>query len=215
MMREAGWDTTLLDSVGYYRCDGDYSDRIGSFDLSTPLATIAEALAWYVHDTYTAKGEPVDLIGHSLGGLLIRYAMTRIAAGDSAYPSSVLVHEVVTLSSPFLGYGDANSDGAGCATPNAVGCTDLAPGSAFITALSNPVPADQGWTVVGSLASCDLFPGSDSTGVSATYSIVFQNPCYRHTAYLLDTSTARDAVGPADHRHSLALVMSVLSTGHP
>jgi triacylglycerol esterase/lipase EstA (alpha/beta hydrolase family) len=207
-MTNAGWPASLLDSVGFDRCDTDYSERISSALLVTPLSSIAHDLAWYVYNHYTARGQTVDLVGHSMGGMLIRYAMTRIAADDPAYPSRVLVRDVVTFSSPYRGV----TTTAICAVRTAVACTDLQAGSMFVSRLTDAVPAGQRWVVFGSSA-CDFIPAADSTIAPGATGVVYGRPCYSHTAYLTDTSIDRDAVGPSDHRHSLAAMMSVFATG--
>jgi hypothetical protein len=211
MLQRAGWSPSLLDSVGFDQCDTDYSERIGSFDLNTPLATVAHALAWYVYDTYTARGTTVDMVGHSLGGMLIRYSMARVAAHDPAYPKRIAVANVVTFSTPYLGV----ETNLVCAEAAAVGCTDLAPGSSFVAQLTQPVPAGQNWVVFGSLARCDLVAPADSTAAPGATAVIFERPCYAHTAYMTDRSALLNAIGPTDHRHSLAAMMSVLLTGRP
>jgi triacylglycerol esterase/lipase EstA (alpha/beta hydrolase family) len=83
--------------------------------------------AWYVQDTYTSKDQNVGVVGHSMGGLVIRYALYRVAAGDPDFPPSLLISNIVNFGSPHSGTNIA----ALCAASN-VECTEMTPGSAFL-----------------------------------------------------------------------------------
>src|SRR5207249_4490639 len=84
-------------------------------------------LAWWLWDTFTSQGKPVDLIGHSMGGLIITYALQRVAAQDPLFPPSLTVSTVVTISTPFKGV-----NGMMCASTNTQ-CLDLLPGSELVS----------------------------------------------------------------------------------
>ncbi|MFJ2591339.1 esterase/lipase family protein, partial [Streptomyces sp. NPDC087538] len=49
---------------------------------------------------YSAKGQTVDLVGHSMGGLIIRAALAGYAKGDPTWPDTLYVEDVVTLGTP-------------------------------------------------------------------------------------------------------------------
>ena len=51
----------------------------GGADIWT-LARISYELAWYLWNDFGSKGEAVDLVGHSMGGIVIAYALQQIAA---------------------------------------------------------------------------------------------------------------------------------------
>lgn len=66
---------------------------------------VACELAWYIYEYYTLYGTSVNIVAHSLGGVLIKYALYRsgLLGHDSHFPPYLSVHQVVTLSSPLNG----------------------------------------------------------------------------------------------------------------
>jgi pimeloyl-ACP methyl ester carboxylesterase len=113
--------TGALDAVGYYEydsaCDhsinssggspgswypsGHYAD--GGHGANTNIEHLGYHLAWYVYDRYSSKGTTVDLVGHSMGGLIIRYAVAGVQRGLSGFPPKLLVEDAVTIASPHGG----------------------------------------------------------------------------------------------------------------
>ncbi|HYV00871.1 MAG TPA: hypothetical protein VEM93_00790, partial [Actinomycetota bacterium] len=117
-----------LDSLGFYALDSKCDDTIdhdGSHDrhfgnnnwwqpgrynhswldasshsADTPLEHLGYHLAWYIYDHYTVDGQTVDLVGHSMGGLIIRYALTKAEEHDPDFPPGLLVEDIVTLETP-------------------------------------------------------------------------------------------------------------------
>jgi hypothetical protein len=105
-------------TIGYYNQDtGCYDDLrtwspsgkvpAASWDNNTPIELIANSLAWYIYDTYTRYGQYVNVIAHSMGGLLIDYALARVQSGGGdgsdpyIWPASLDVRRVVTLGTPY------------------------------------------------------------------------------------------------------------------
>ena len=128
--RSQGWAGSLR-TVGYYRGDwqqNGYSCNI-QFDSQAPvsqhqyncdnypsgygdanegsnnqdLGNIACQLAWYIYNTYTTAGRNVRVIAHSMGGMIIRYALDRVFAQDPAFPPYLYVPTVVTIATPHGG----------------------------------------------------------------------------------------------------------------
>jgi alpha-beta hydrolase superfamily lysophospholipase len=60
-------------------------------------AAASTALAVALHREYTSKRQPVDVIGHSMGGLIARLALLGSAQGWAGFPSKFDVDNVVTL----------------------------------------------------------------------------------------------------------------------
>ena len=69
----------------------------------------------YVDSDYTNKGKPVDIVGHSMGGLIARVALLGSAQGWEGFPPKLNVDNVVTLSTPHQGVANpsAHDDGSG------------------------------------------------------------------------------------------------------
>lgn len=68
-------------------------------------------LAHYIYDTFTAKGQAVNILAHSMGGLLVRAAIAFSGPnGQPGYPlSPLLVDRVVTVATPHGGLAGATA----------------------------------------------------------------------------------------------------------
>ena len=64
-----------------------------------PIQDIAADLANYID----AQGKPVDIVAHSMGGLITRVALLGSAQGWEGFPPKLDVNNVVTLSTPHRG----------------------------------------------------------------------------------------------------------------
>lgn len=87
---------------GYYRgdkhCDVKYNGT-----QETSIDTLARSLANYIYNTYSRHNKSVDLVAHSMGGLIIRRAVSGTQRRDSGFPPYLYVEDAVTLSSPHAG----------------------------------------------------------------------------------------------------------------
>jgi hypothetical protein len=211
---DAGWSGPLL-PVTFYRCDTDGVDITGygatppggatptvtaasprvPYTQATSIGQLAHDLAWFTYDTYSAAGTAVDLVGSSMGGLVMRDALARVAAGDPAFPPYLLVSQAVTISTPNAGYGTPSTapDLCGATTE----CDQMAAGSSFMADLethADPQGRDgTAWTVVGSSAGCDLVPAASALAMPGAEQVDFRAPCYEHEGYLWDFGTDADA----------------------
>lgn len=136
--------------VGYYVGD-THADALLPGEPATTNTSIDEIgarLARYVCEAHGTA--PVDLVGHSMGGLVVQAALQRLPAAA--------VRRVVTLGTPFAGL------------PSAIGCDvrqclEMQPGSAWLQA-----SRAAGWRVdlaIGSECDHDV-PISSSLQVDAT-----------------------------------------------
>jgi len=130
---------STMSTVGYYQgdehaqhhgaasgCDVIVGD--GEATNDRPIQDIAKDLAGYIDATYTSQGQPVDIIAHSMGGLVARVAMLGSAQGWDGFPPKLNVDNVVTLSTPHQGI----------ANPSASDdrqWTQMDPGSGFMDGL--------------------------------------------------------------------------------
>jgi hypothetical protein len=155
----------------------------------TPIEHLGYHLAWYVYDHYSQFGQTVDLVGHSMGGLIIRSALTDQQRGDPDFPPYLYVANVVTLETPHAGADLASLCGL------SLQCREMTPGSSFLRNLDPDPQATGGteWTVVGS-DSDELVDPLSAVAMDAAHRIVYHTPDYDHFAVLWDGSGKRDAV---------------------
>ena len=111
-----GRERSSMTTIGYYagdspaRCDAIVGD--GQASNARPIQDIARDLANYVYANYTSQGRPVDIVAHSMGGLISRVALLGSAQGWEGFPPKLNVTNVVTLSTPHQGvaHPSANDD---------------------------------------------------------------------------------------------------------
>ena len=138
-----------MDGYGAPGVGEDYFDGDGTHDGTTTGHTAQAAiehlgyhLAWYIYDEYSSKNESVDVVAHSMGGLIIRYAVGEAADGNPAFPPSLIVGNVVSLGTP---HGGANlAKIAKCAAPMPLECSEISPGSTFLLSLEHDAWNPQG-----------------------------------------------------------------------
>jgi len=170
------------------RCNGPNTGPTGFYDSGDNDGTnneddrhLACLLAWYIWDNYTINGQTVNVVAHSLGGVLLKEALyevyvqhltvTHNPAGP--FPDHLYLDHVVTLSSPLGGLlkGSAYFD---CK------CTQLAEiedGGAIIGDLTSPEGENlssraNAWTMEGQVQANDpsgnqVGPNCDPVGESA------------------------------------------------
>lgn len=165
-----GRDRSSMRTIGYYAGDAEHCDDVigdGKAAPNRPIQDIARDFAWYIYENYTRKGQEVDIVAHSMGGLITRVAVLGTREGWSEFPPIVAVDDIVTLGTPHQGVDN------GCSDPDADPedrCTtqlhQMTParegGSGFIEKLHESAPgrADRGlddpwaagidWSLVGS-----------------------------------------------------------------
>ena len=128
---------------------GGYQPHMrGSHTSNTPIEHLAYHLAWNIYETYSEDDKPIDVVAHSMGGLIIRYALAATALKHPDFPPYLLVEDVVTLGTP---HGGSRGPGAGLQG------SQMAMGSQFLKTLERPdvgyEPDGRGgtnWTTIGS-----------------------------------------------------------------
>lgn len=139
-------------TVGYYdsdsNCDVNLRSWNSSISNSTSWEDLSKTFSQYVYTTYTSKGITVDLVGHSMGGLIIRGAVKGSAHGESGFSAPLKVEDAVTLAAPHDG---AAWYSYGCLWGQ---CAGLKPGSdeiEWVQQDGNPQgTGGTEWTVLGS-----------------------------------------------------------------
>lgn len=183
-----GW-TGRLDVVSFYACDQGGS-RIGEDTSDTSIRRIGSQLANYIYRTYTAHGQVVDIVAHSIGGLAARVAVKFTAAGARGFPTSLLVNRVVTFSTPY----DGITRSAMREVPGLRGTREgheVRIGSSFLASLARRGNvAGTHWLVIGSSGGCDVVRGASAVGVPHALRLRYTG-CFAHDQYLYDATRTR------------------------
>lgn len=207
-----GWSGTMV-KVKYYAFDANCNYTVdhhgshtvhyggtGEHDVNDPnshgfdsrIEHVAYHLAWMIYDHFTASGTTVDAVGHSMGGVILRYALAQVQRRHADFPASLLVEDVATLGTPHTGSGWAS----GCFWADQ--CGQLVPGSSFMSWLSanaqNPqVTGGTDWTTMGSYND-DFVSAGSAVGMDSTHRVnYYSNMNVEHGDYLVDTSDVRTA----------------------
>ena len=109
---ESSCDENLVADAGLTQCS---SLGVSSTDLGTTndrLEHVSCLLAWYIYSNYTQYGEPVNVLAHSMGGLLTRYAIGATAAHAASFPPVLWVNNAETVATPHGGIYGAYHDQA-------------------------------------------------------------------------------------------------------
>ncbi|MGC9544197.1 esterase/lipase family protein [Streptomyces sp. UG1] len=151
--KDKNWDGKLY-TYGYYHgntnCSWNVSYHDGKItDRNTSLNTIAKRFAWHIYYKYSKDNKKVDIIAHSMGGLIVRTMLRHVALNMTGWPPHLYVEDVVTLGTPHNG---ANSNYVWLCRDK-VQCQQMTRGSSFLENLG-PVTYDSDmgtdWTVMSS-----------------------------------------------------------------
>jgi hypothetical protein len=156
----------------YFDGRGAHAGVTDGHTAEAAIEHLAYHLAWFIYDRYSSHDVSVDVVAHSMGGLMIRYALGEVQNKNAAFPPKLMVGDAVTLGSP---HGGAKNAKVGLLTGqcNLVGgtreCSEMRAGSGFLTTLERRAWNPQGdgstdWTAIGSdgdkLVAADRATGS-------------------------------------------------------
>jgi pimeloyl-ACP methyl ester carboxylesterase len=157
-----GYADNQLITYGYYKkesgsdgCTTRFTDEDGEYGIrNTSLTTIAKHFANRVYNAYSSSpygGQKVDVVAHSMGGLVVRAALYHVKKGTPGFPPYLYIEDVVTLGTPHDG---ANAGQLNlCAFHDALQCRQMRKGSNFLDGLpQTPSKSAMGtdWTAVSS-----------------------------------------------------------------
>ncbi|BCJ73351.1 hypothetical protein CS0771_28950 [Catellatospora sp. IY07-71] len=156
----AGWTGDLV-TFGYYSGNTNCDILFPGDTMNTSIKAVGKALANELYSRYSANGVKVDVVGHSMGGLVIRSALTETAKGTAGYPPYLYVEDVVTLGTPHAGATFAGW----CSLTLWLQCKEMAAGSSFLNGLAARPESAMGtdWTVISSFDDGDV---DESSGVA-------------------------------------------------
>ena len=199
-----GWDSGSFEKWGYYECDlgftrqvdffgdhdaasggpsshrGDNCEPSDTHDRDTPIQHLAHHWAWGVYDTFGSQGSCVNVVAHSMGGLIARYALSEL--GGPEFPPSLCVANVVTFGTPHAGSVMASycrqmhRGGGQYSAPHQ--CQQMEPDSGFIAYLRDFAQNPQGtggtqWILVGSEADAVVTEASATSMPSAAMQVIY------------------------------------------
>ena len=181
--KKKGWTSSKLKKWGYYKGGkGCSKGKLVKGDMDTEITTLGRYLAWNIHDNYTKKGKTVDVVGHSMGGLVARAALTGTRKGTKGFPKKLSIGRVVTLGTPHKGSGFANA----CNLPfTPIQCKRLKPNSGFLKWLSsgsNLVNKQTTFTIAGSKGD-GVVSDKSATGMKAKYKVIYSSKNLGHSGY--------------------------------
>lgn len=184
-------DTNCTHALETFGANGKHYDPGGPFDRYTRIEHLGYRLAWMIYSQYSSKGIAVDVVSHSMGGLITRYAVAQVARGHADFPPYLYVEDSVTLGTPHSGTGWANW----CWTTQ---CSQMRPGSSLINWLATYAPNPQGsggtdWTAIGSYDD-EIVSESSAIAMSAAHKVQYLGSAdVAHSDYYQDTTDARTA----------------------
>jgi triacylglycerol esterase/lipase EstA (alpha/beta hydrolase family) len=207
-----------LVTVGYSHDDHNCDMTVAGGGVNAPIQHLGGKLATAVYQRFSARGVPVVLVGHSMGGLVVQSALAQ--AGSTGGPPYLLVPRAITISTPHGG-----TDALKRMRCFAVQCNEMGFKSTFLRRLQ-PDPQGRGgteWTLFGSAHDHLVTPAS-SMGMPAAHRYLYEQPHYGHNGTITDPSLATDAkwreITPTDSPvvqsgvpHSLRALFLVTTTG--
>jgi Ca2+-binding RTX toxin-like protein len=125
-MRYVGYQGSLF-TVGYYSTDTNCNINLAFGDVNTSIDVLSQNLAAWIHAHL--QNRPVNLVGYSMGGLIIKNMIDHLGNDVINYPGSLNIKNVVTVDSPLAGSSVAS---ACSATLGWKQCTQMSPNSGLI-----------------------------------------------------------------------------------
>jgi triacylglycerol esterase/lipase EstA (alpha/beta hydrolase family) len=169
-LRAAGWRGPIV-TFGYYSNDRNCDVRFnGTRDNS--INSIGGALAKAIYSRDTRHGRSVDIIAHSMGGLVARSALAGTEQRwGASFPKRLYVEDVVTISTPHGGV-----PLIGFCSKNIKQCAEMKIRSKYLKMIAKyPSPQSSigtDWTLIG--ADNDIVvPAWSATDMPAGHLVVF------------------------------------------
>lgn len=163
-----------------------------SHNRNTDLRHLAYHLAWFIYDNYSKFGQNVQIVAHSMGGLIVRWMLyaeqNNATIGQGVFPPVLYVQDIYTVSTMHNGvfYAFLGSTWE---------AQQMQSGSSFITAINatssgrNPqATGGTDWTTMGNYPADSDLVVSDTSAVhmDGGHKLLYVNPRYSHGSSLND-----------------------------
>ncbi len=145
---EADW-TGPRHFVGYYAGDKNCNTPLlDGGTKNTSLKELGKALAWEIYRSYSQVGQSVDIVSHSMGGLVAQAALTGVERHETGWPPYIYVEDVASIAGPHGGTTFAYACDPFEPTTQ---CREMRPGSGFLDWTNDNPQSTQGtdWTLIG------------------------------------------------------------------
>lgn len=170
LLAQEGWTGPIL-TYGYYGCDVGFDRHVSDHgthegpghaneacrpnghDLDASIEHLAQHFAWAIYDEFGAQWQCIDTVAHSMGGLILRYALHGVEQGLPGFPPELCIEDAITMGTPHNGAGLL---GGLCAEfLGYTQCRQMTDYQGFLYTLATSAPTPQGtaqtdWTTIGS-----------------------------------------------------------------
>lgn len=171
-LRRDGWKGPL-DTVGYYRDDAHCAVAVtgrAGYTSNTSIKELGRAFAWLVYRRDTRHGRSVDVVAHSMGGLVVRAALAGVRDHEKGFPPRLYIEDVVSVGTPH--------DGGLLSSCTVLECRQMreqdggGPVGALLDRLDENPQSTQGtdWTLIASDADT-LVPAASALGMDAGHKV--------------------------------------------
>jgi pimeloyl-ACP methyl ester carboxylesterase len=184
-------DVNCTHALESYGANGKHYDPGVPYDRYVRIEHLGYRLAWLIYSQWSSKGITVDIVSHSMGGLITRYALAQVALHHPDFPPYLYVEDSVTLGTPHAGTGWADW----CWTTQ---CEQMRAGSSLVNWLAANAPNPQAsggtdWTTIGSYND-EIVSESSAVAMSAAHKIQYlASSDVAHSDYYQDTTDLRTA----------------------
>jgi pimeloyl-ACP methyl ester carboxylesterase len=161
-----------------------------SHTADTQIEHLGYHLMWMIKNRFGSQ--PVDVVAHSMGGLITRYGLAQVQRGHPDFPTGVYIEDIVTLGTPHSGsgWGDWCWWSDQC---DQIGGDDYLQGWLATNAFNPQGSGGTDWTTMGSYDDEFVSEGS-AVAMDATHKVNYLGSMnIGHGGYYNDTSDVRDA----------------------
>ena len=174
VLRKHHWKARSY-TFGYYGRDRNCNMHAkGTTD--TRIQDVGAALARRIYKHFTSKGVAVDIVAHSMGGLVAKAAIqgtNKYGRQSRKWPSRLYVEDVVTLGTPHLGANFPPADACGFTHEQ---CSDMEWGSGFLKWVGSRPQSQMGtdYTFIGSVDDDTVQALSATDGYSGPHWVTYE-----------------------------------------